>query len=142
MAGRLSNGVSIITLAAAFVMTLMLLPGGTESRSQQQWYIDYLPKNVTEFLDNCTEHMALDCATEVITAMVTKGQPPSEICCGDLMLMGIECHTSLMKVYVNSPEGKPNAAVITSNSRRVFDECVAVDKKRRYGNLNITQVLP
>ncbi|VFQ97690.1 unnamed protein product [Cuscuta campestris] len=132
---------------AALVISLALHHGGAqpqpggpttgrpaaspEHKSQQQWYMDSLPKNVTEFLDNCTDHMSVDCATEVISAMLLR-RDVSDVCCGDLVLMGIECHSSLVKLFIHSPDQKANAPLIIANSQRVFDYCTVVDRKRRY----------
>ncbi|CAH9064720.1 unnamed protein product [Cuscuta epithymum] len=106
---------------------------GGRHKSQQQWYTDSLPKNVTEFLDNCTDHMALECAEEVIDAILWMGSI-SDACCTDLVTMGIECQTSLAKLFVNSPLQKVNAPAVIANGQQIFDNCTLVDRKRRYGN--------
>ncbi|CAH9076613.1 unnamed protein product [Cuscuta europaea] len=108
-------------------------PLAGEHKSQHQRYIDSLPKNVTEFLDNCTDHMVLECAEEVINAILLMGSI-SDACCTDLVSMGVECHTSLVKLFVNSPLHKANAPTIIANSQRIFDDCTIVDRKCRYGN--------
>lgn len=97
-------------------------------------YIKSLPKELVEYVRNCTKNLSSTCGLQILNATIIgiKANIEKE-CCNDLIGIGLKCYTSFIKVYVGLPKvkGKIDAKVFKKNVGIVFNKCVGHDKEKK-----------
>ncbi|MCD7471587.1 hypothetical protein HAX54_012086 [Datura stramonium] len=104
----------------------------SEKEDTHDKYINSLPKNLIEYIENCTKYLPVKCGEKVLNATLENGNVGKK-CCHDLVGMGLKCYKTLVKVYIGLPEVKDkiDSKVVKSNVKKVFKKCVALDKKKQ-----------
>ncbi|OIT20432.1 PREDICTED: uncharacterized protein LOC109220176 [Nicotiana attenuata] len=118
-------------------------PSPPQEEDEHDKYINSLPKDLLNFVENCTKKFPLKCGDKVINAINEKGNVDKK-CCHDLVKMGLKCHKALIKVYIGLPEVKDkiDPKVVKHNANKVFKKCVALDKKKHHHSSLSPPILP
>ena len=101
----------------------------TSSPSVDEIYVQNLPQNFKDILEECTKKMTVDCSEEIVTNMINSKTPVSDNCCKKLVDMGLKCHKALVRLFVGLPEAKGYASQIYGNGAIVYNNCALLANK-------------
>lgn len=109
------------------------IPPSQKEENAHEKYINSLPKELVEYLENCTKYLPNKCGVKVLNATLHGKGDIDKKCCHDLVGMGLKCYKNLIKVYIGLPEVKDkiDSKDVKSNVKKVFEKCVDLDKKKK-----------
>lgn len=103
-------------------------PPPAEAPSPEEEYLNSIPQDVKDFVDNCTRSVSPKCGEQIVGSLINARKVHTK-CCHQLVNMGLKCHIAIVNLFSGMPDVKEAEKTIKGNSHRVFRHCVKLVKK-------------